>query len=64
MKNVQNFLKDKENQKKFLQDLFELIKIPSITTSAKNDYESENMTRCAEKLKTYLESAGASAGRT
>ena len=61
MKNVQNFLKDKENQKKFLQDLFELIKIPSITTSAKNDYESENMTRCAEKLKTYLESAGASA---
>ncbi len=61
MEAVQNFLKNKENQKKFLQDLFELIKIQSITTSAKDDYKFENMTACAEKLKKYLESSGAKA---
>lgn len=55
MDDVQNYIKD--NQKKFLGQLFELIKIKSITSG--NDHSINVMRKCAEKLKTTLTEAGA-----
>lgn len=45
-----------ENQDRFLNELFELLRIPSISSSSEH---KPDMYRCAEKLKTMLLEAGA-----
>lgn len=45
----------KENEDRFLKELFDLIRIPSI--SAKSEYKGD-MVRCAEHWKTHLQNLG------
>ena len=45
-----------ENQERFLNELFEVLRIPSISSSSEH---KPDMYRCAEKLKSLLLEAGA-----
>ena len=54
MENTQNFIK--ENKDKFIEELFDLLRIPSI--SADPEY-NDDVARCAEIVKTHFEKAGA-----
>ena len=53
MKDVKKYIE--ENKDRFLEELFELIRIPSI--SAESEHKPD-MVRCAEKWKEFLLKAG------
>lgn len=53
MKDVKAYIE--ANKNRFLEELFDLIRIPSI--SAESDHKADMM-RCAEKWKEYLLQAG------
>ncbi|MBO4402861.1 MAG: peptidase M20, partial [Bacteroidales bacterium] len=54
MENVKGYIE--ANKERFLNELFELIRIPSISAEAEH---KEDMVRCAEKWKSFLLAAGA-----
>ena len=54
MNNIKNYIE--ENKERFLEELFELIRIPSISSI---DAHKEDMVRCAEKWKQFILAAGA-----
>ena len=54
MKDVKNYIE--ANKQRFLDELFELIRIPSISAEAEH---KDDMVRCANKWKEYLLAAGA-----
>lgn len=54
MNNIKNYIE--ENKERFLEELFELIRIPSISSI---DAHKDDMIRCAEKWKQFILAAGA-----
>ena len=54
MKTIENYIE--ENKERFLKELFELIRIPSISSEVEH---KADMYKCAEKWKSLLLEAGA-----
>lgn len=54
MNNIKNYIQ--ENKERFLEELFELIRIPSISSI---ESHKDDMIRCAEQWKKFILAAGA-----